>query len=356
MVQESPFRPLSLRRIAVPLAMLALLGSVTASNGGDQSGKSREVQSASVDTQGAELRIVGLNLPSHPRVSLGGTDLGDPVSASATEIVASLANVPDIQDTPGDYLLKISNCHRRRGHRDVASDGAESLDAAGRGDDDGDGHGGDRDDHDSSLPCAISFILTIGSTGPAGPTGPQGEKGEKGDVGPQGIQGIQGIPGIQGIQGIQGPQGQQGIPGNLGLAGQSCPAGGFVIGFDAAGHIVCSNATPACAAQTFTYTITAFESATLLNWPGGSTVFGPPACSVTVAAPSGNISNLQGDTWAVNSQTGFTTCVLGPPQLPNCGTFAGIASLLGNGRPVCSNSSVVLSSGPTTASRTILCN
>ena len=59
MVQESPFRPLSVPRIAVPLALLALLGSVSASNGGDQSGKSREVQSASVDPLGAELRIVG---------------------------------------------------------------------------------------------------------------------------------------------------------------------------------------------------------------------------------------------------------------------------------------------------------
>ncbi len=59
--------------------------------------------------------------------------------------------------------------------------------------------------------------------------GPQGE---------QGIQGLQGDPGPQGIQGEQGPQGEAGT---LVLAGQSCPSGEFLIGFNSTGtQIICS--------------------------------------------------------------------------------------------------------------------
>src|SRR5262245_47606209 len=36
-----------------------------------------------------------------------------------------------------------------------------------------------------------------------------------------------------------GPQGPQGIPGNLALAGQSCPVNKFVAGFDMAGPPIC---------------------------------------------------------------------------------------------------------------------
>ena len=44
--------------------------------------------------------------------------------------------------------------------------------------------------------------------------------------------------------GEPGPQGPQGLPGNLALAGQGCPEGEFVTGFDAGGNIICSSASP----------------------------------------------------------------------------------------------------------------
>ena len=116
-----------------------------------------------------------------------------------------------------------------------------------------------------------------------------------------------------------------------------------------------STTVPPCSAANFGYGITAFVSATLRNWPGGSQLFGDATCNVTVAAPSGNISNLSGDTWAVTSTNGFSSCGLAP-QLPVCNTLGGVASMLGNGRPVCSNSSDVFNSGPSTANVLISCN
>ena len=47
-----------------------------------------------------------------------------------------------------------------------------------------------------------------------------------------------GLPGERGEKGEQGAQGQ---PGNLALAGQSCPTGFFVSGFSSTGSIICRN-------------------------------------------------------------------------------------------------------------------
>ena len=57
-------------------------------------------------------------------------------------------------------------------------------------------------------------------------------KGEKGDPGPQGP------------QGEPGPEGPQGPAPTLNFAGQMCPEGQVVIGFDTVGNIVCSAMTP----------------------------------------------------------------------------------------------------------------
>lgn len=57
-------------------------------------------------------------------------------------------------------------------------------------------------------------------------------------TGPEGPRGIQGETGAQGIQGPQG------IPGNLALAGQLCPFGEVLTGFDAQGNIVCASFFP----------------------------------------------------------------------------------------------------------------
>src|SRR5262245_14415269 len=68
---------------------------------------------------------------------------------------------------------------------------------------------------------------------------------------------------------------------------------------------------PACPAANFNYGITAFVNATLRNWPGGSQMLGTGSCNVTVAAPSGNISDLLGDTWTVIGANGLS-CSLTP--------------------------------------------
>jgi hypothetical protein len=116
-----------------------------------------------------------------------------------------------------------------------------------------------------------------------------------------------------------------------------------------------STSVPPCGAAGFDYGITAFVSATLRNWPGGSQLFGTAGCNVTVTAPSGNISNLSGDTWTITSVNGFSGCGL-VPLLPSCNTVGAVANILGNGRPYCSNSSDVFASGPSTAHVLINCN
>jgi hypothetical protein len=139
------------------------------------------VISARVDSEAGgygELTIVGQNLPVPPVVALGGTVLGV-VSASPTQIVASLQNVAGIHETPRDYLLVISK---------------------------------------GAIPYA-AFIVTVGAVGPAGPTGPKGEKGDVGDTGPQGL------PGATGPAGPSGPAGANGLNGPPGAAGPSGPPG-----------------------------------------------------------------------------------------------------------------------------------
>lgn len=100
--------------------------------------------------------------------------------------------------------------------------------------------------------------------------------------------------------------------------------------------------------------ITATVSATLRRWPGGSTFIGDSFCGVTLQAPSGNISDLSGDTWTLDAPTGFSACFL-TPQVPECNTDLSTHRLLSNGRPYCSNSSEVFSSGPSTANVVVSC-
>lgn len=63
------------------------------------------------------------------------------------------------------------------------------------------------------------------------------QTGPKGDPGPAGPEGP---AGPQGPVGLQGPAGPRGEPGNLALAGTTCPQGEFVTGFDSSGNLVCS--------------------------------------------------------------------------------------------------------------------
>ena len=137
-----------------------------------------------------------------PKVTLGDFELM--VSGVNENMIRALLP-PELQ--PGDYLLTVSA-----------------------------GHG---------LPENDSYALTIGAVGPQGthgepgPVGPQGTAGQDGARGPQGPMGPPGHPGQQGVKGDTGPTGPVGPPGNLTLAGQQCPSGKYVAGFDANGNIIC---------------------------------------------------------------------------------------------------------------------
>jgi hypothetical protein len=105
-----------------------------------------------------------------------------------------------------------------------------------------------------------------------------------------------------------------------------------------------------------TFSITATSSATLRNWPGGTQQFAfRPGQSVTIRNPSGNISALiDTDTWTLVSSPGYSGCTLAS-QEPSCNTVGAVARVLENGRPYCSNSSEVFSSGPSTATLEVTC-
>jgi len=209
--------------------------------------------------------------------------------------------------------------------------------------------------------CRLSEVpISWSQTGPQGPqgpkgdtgaTGPQGPKGDTGATGPQGPKGDTGATGPQGPKGDtgatgpQGPAGPQGPPGS-GLAGQSCPSGQSVTGVDQSGNIVCSSG---CPSGQLTFHITSVASNTLENWPGGTqTMSSGPNCSITVQAPSGNISLIGGttgvDAWSIVSKTGWLSAS-GSVQQPVCRSVGALPSV-SNNQPTCSNSSTVFESGP----------
>jgi hypothetical protein len=191
--------------------------------------------------------------------------------------------------------------------------------------------------------CRPSEIpISWSQTGPQGPAGPAGPQGPKGDTGATGAQGPKGDTGATGPQGPVGPQG----PAGSGLAGQSCPSGESMTGVDQSGNIICSSG---CPTGHLTFHITSTASNTLENWPGGTQTMNSGAnCSVTVQAPSGNISLIGGttgvDAWSIVSKTGWINAT-GSVQQPVCRSVGALPSV-SNNRPTCSNSSTVFESGP----------
>jgi hypothetical protein len=170
-------------------ALLAVAVSIlfsSAVSGETRAANKPEVLSAAVDfTVGyGEITIVGLNLPSMPNVTLDGTLL-DVISASPTQIVASLQAVAGIENQPGNYQLTVSE-----------GNGAQ-----------------------------ITFVVTIGTMGPSGPTGPTGATGATGPTGPAGATGPSGPAGPTGSTGPTGPSGPSGPQGPTGLTGPSGPSG-----------------------------------------------------------------------------------------------------------------------------------
>jgi hypothetical protein len=192
---------------------------------------------------------------------------------------------------------------------------------------------------DSCRPSEIA--ISWSQTGPQGPPGPQGPKGDTGATG------------ATGPAGPAGPPGPKGDPGELSLANQTCPAGAFVTGFDAVGHIVCSNVTPppTCSPTTLTTTMTSFSNNDFIRveeWPGGQVTLGTPTCHVTIQVPSGRIdvTGLTLPGWSVVSMVGFGTAVLSP-AMASCATPGAISEAVVNNRPACTSAlSFVLFSGP----------
>lgn len=90
-------------------------------------------------------------------------------------------------------------------------------------------------------------------------------------VGPEGPQGSVGPQGPQGPEGPVGAPGPQGPPGNLALAGQVCPAGKVVVGFDASGNILCQFLDPSILLNGREIRGLAYESSVLwvLHAPAG---------------------------------------------------------------------------------------
>lgn len=204
------------------------------------------------------------------------------------------------------------------------------------------------------LPGGLSpgtFVVRVYAGGSAAgidvTIGAQGPKGDKGDAG---------SPGAPGFPGPKGDPGEKGDSGILAVAGKSCPAGRFVTGFSLTGDLICSaNAAPVCAANAPIVAVMQSQNAGGLHaWTGGSGTFGAGGCTVTFTRPSGTISNLNGDTWAITGTTGYSSCSI-TPHVPVCGGFASSASLRSNGRPYCSNAAASIFDNTSTATATVSC-
>jgi hypothetical protein len=153
-----------------------------------------------------------------------------------------------------------------------------------------------------------------------------------------------------GAVGPQGPAGPQGPPGTVGLAGQQCPAGESVIGFNSSGNIICSSTTPPpplCSTTVFDFTTTssgggAFSQAA---WTDG-TLFqsqaSNTACTVTVNQPSGAVDLVGGTvgatSWSINSFTGYSSCVIDTVSQPDCsGLSLSISEPVVDNYPTCTS-------------------
>ncbi len=166
------------------LALLPMAGSAEAAPRDKNPPPQLVITSTGITFAGglpATIIIRGEKFGERPgRVTLGNRDLQQIMSWTPTEIEAGLPAGLD----PGTYVLTVT-----------------------RG---------------PSTTQTYSVEVTIGATGPPGPGGPQGPPGPPGPPGPA------------------GPPGPQGEPGTLDLAGEMCPNGRAVIGFDDMGALVCT--------------------------------------------------------------------------------------------------------------------
>jgi len=149
-------------------------------------------------------------------VVLNKTALGV-ITASPTQIVASLANVASIGNVPGDYLLVVSRAGTLLGLPFIVTVGAVGP----QGPQGSAGATGATGPQGPIGPTGATGAMgpqgPIGATGATGAMGPQGPIGATGAMGPQGPIGATGATGPQGAQGPQGPQGPMGPQGPTGV-------------------------------------------------------------------------------------------------------------------------------------------
>lgn len=187
-------------------ALVALLLAAPSLRADDAAPSQLVVLSAHVDRAAGTLTITGLDFgEATPRVTLGVDDL-EVVSHDLGQAVAELpSGFP-----AGSYLLIVA---RGSGLPEYDVFHVTLPDAAPPT------TGADRPAHAEAL---------RGATGPAGSPGQQGATGPAGPPGPVGPAGPSG-----------GPQGPPGVPARLELAGQRCPTGSYLSGFDDGGMLVC---------------------------------------------------------------------------------------------------------------------
>lgn len=297
----------SVRLAAVVAAALSLSPGAPIAQG--RGNPKLTVVNAVPDMPNGLLTITGLNFGTAPAVTLDARPL-TLLGAAPTQIIAVLP--ASLMNTAGSYLLTVI---------DDGDLGVKVAQAA-------------RFD---------TFVVTIGAVGPKGDTGDKGDRGDPGEKGDTGATGLDGAPGAPGATGAQGPIGPQGPSGSLALAGRGCPRGAFVTGFDAAGVPTCS-----CTSRQFSFVITSTQggAVTGAEWPGG--LYSQQAdvnagCSVTVAAPSGNVS-FGGNSWAIVGVRGYSSCAVTGGEhgngvdAPDCSGLTWSVSRVDGGRPICSNS------------------
>jgi len=90
------------------------------------------------------------------------------------------------------------------------------------------------------LVCAGDVTLTADGKVPGQPFNSLQQQVDELGFDLDNIQLIPGSQGPQGEPGAPGPAGPQGEPGGMSAAGQSCPDGAYLSGFDAGGNIICS--------------------------------------------------------------------------------------------------------------------
>ncbi|HXT51698.1 MAG TPA: hypothetical protein VN811_11685 [Thermoanaerobaculia bacterium] len=203
---------------AAACAAFALAGSLRAQDAEETAAPAARASqvvllSAHADRAAHTLIVTGLDFGEEaPRVTLGVDDL-EVVSHRLGQVVASL---PD-KFPAGTYLLIVARGAKVSDYDVFHVNLPEVPDESVA--------------QQTDMPAPREDRTAV-----AGPAGPAGAAGAQGPAGPAGAAGPSGP---MGPQGPAGPQGPPGIAGRLELAGERCPAGTYLAGFDGGGGLAC---------------------------------------------------------------------------------------------------------------------